>query len=106
MNVLIIEDELQTARELKHYIGILRPHYTIQAIVDSVESGLEWFSSHVYPDLIFSDIQLGDGLAFEIFKKIPVSCPVIFCTAYDAYAIKAFEHNGVDYLLKPTDAKQ
>lgn len=106
MNVLIIEDELQTARDLKHSIENLRPSFVIEAIIDSVENGLEWFSSNSYPDLIFSDIQLGDGLTFEIFKQMPVKCPVVFCTAYDEYAIKAFQHNGIDYLLKPVTEEQ
>jgi DNA-binding LytR/AlgR family response regulator len=106
MKVLIIEDELQTARDLKHSIEALRPRFNVQAILDSVESGFEWFSCHESPDLIFSDIQLGDGLAFEIFKRISISCPVIFCTAYDEYAIKAFQHNGIGYLLKPVNESQ
>ena len=106
MNVLIIEDELQTARDLRHCIENLRPSFVVDTIIDSVETGLEWFSSHPYPDLVFSDIQLGDGLSFEIFKQMPVRCPVVFCTAYDEYAIKAFQHNGIDYLLKPVTEEQ
>ena len=106
MKVLVIEDELQTARDLKHCIENLRPWFVVDAIIDSVENGLEWLASHSYPDLIFSDIQLGDGLSFEIFKQIPVRCPVVFCTAYDEYAIKAFQHNGIDYLLKPVTEEQ
>lgn len=106
MNVIIIEDELQSARDLKHSIETLRPYFIIQSILDSVETGLDWFLHHPPPDLIFSDIQLGDGLAFDIFKKIPITCPVVFCTAYDEYAINAFQHNGIDYLLKPINEKQ
>ena len=70
-----------------------------------MESGVEWFSRNQQPDLIFSDIQLGDGLAFDLFRKISIECPVIFCTAYDEYAIQAFQNNGIDYLLKPIDEK-
>src|SRR5882672_66041 len=99
MNIIIIEDEVQTAWDLQHSIEKLRPDFIVQAVLDSVESGLAWFSEHEQPDLIFSDIQLGDGMAFEIFNKIVLGCPVIFCTAYDEYAIPAFRNNGIDYLL-------
>lgn len=101
MNIIIIEDEQNAALDLERSIQFLRPHFTIQASLDSVESALEWFAGHPSPDLIFSDIQLGDGLSFDIFAEVNITCPVIFCTAYDAYAIQAFEHNGIDYLLKP-----
>ncbi len=103
--MLIIEDEWQTALDLKNAIENVRPSYVIQTILDSVESGLEWFSGHASPDLVFSDIQLGDGLAFDIFRRASITCPVIFCTAYDEYAINAFQHNGIDYLLKPVSEK-
>jgi len=105
MNIIIIEDEVQTAWDLRHTIERLRPDFVVQAVLDSVESGLDWFSGHEQPDLIFSDIQLGDGMAFDIFNKIILTCPVIFCTAYDEYAILAFRNNGIDYLLKPVDEK-
>ena len=105
MNIIIIEDEVQTAWDLRHSIERLRPDFIVQAVLDSVESGLDWFSDHEQPDLIFSDIQLGDGTAFDIFNKIILTCPVIFCTAYDEYAILAFRNNGIDYLLKPVDEK-
>lgn len=101
MNVVIIEDEVQTAWDLEQTIKGLRPDVVVDTIIDSVESGLEWFSKNPQPDLILSDIQLGDGLAFDIFSAIEIECPVIFCTAYDEYAIEAFRHNGIDYLLKP-----
>lgn len=103
MNVLIIEDEIATARDLEASIKALRPTYRIVGIVDSVEAGLEWFELHTLPDLIFSDIQLGDGLVFDIFRQVRVQCPVVFCTAYDQYAIEAFRNNGIDYLLKPLE---
>lgn len=101
MTIVIIEDEVQTAWDLKTTLGKLRPDYQVKASLDSVESSVEWFSHNQEPDLIFSDIQLGDGLSFDIFRKIRISCPVIFCTAYDEYAIRAFQNNGIDYLLKP-----
>ncbi|KAA9042096.1 response regulator transcription factor [Ginsengibacter hankyongi] len=101
MNIVIIEDELQTAWHLQNSIQVLRPDSKVVAIIDSIEAGLEWFSSNEQPDLIFSDIQLGDGLAFEMLQQLSLTCPVIFCTAYDEYALRAFQNNGIDYLLKP-----
>lgn len=101
MKIVIIEDEVQTAWDLQNSIQQLQPGCKVVATLDSVEAGLEWFSHHEPPDLIFSDIQLGDGLAFEILQQVKLTCPVIFCTAYDEYALRAFQNNGVDYLLKP-----
>lgn len=101
MNIVIIEDEVQTAKHLQALIGELQPDFKVVAIIDSIESGLEWFGSNEQPDLIFSDIQLGDGPAFEMLQQSSLKCPVIFCTAYDEYALKAFQNNGIDYLLKP-----
>ena len=79
----------------------LQPNYNVVATLDSGDSFFLWFSHNEQPDLIFSDIRLGDGLAFEILKQVNLTCPVIFCTAYDEYALTAFQNNGVDYLLKP-----
>lgn len=103
MNVLIIEDEIKTARELKTLVEQLRDNITVVDLLPSVKTSIQWFSQNNAPDLIFSDIQLADGLSFDIFKNIPVHTPVIFCTAFDEYAIRAFEANGIDYLLKPVD---
>jgi DNA-binding LytR/AlgR family response regulator len=103
MNVLIIEDEIKTARELKKLVEELRDDITVVDILPSVKAGINWFATHPTPDLVFSDIQLADGLSFDIYKAIPVHTPVIFCTAFDEYAIRAFEANGIDYLLKPVD---
>jgi two-component system, LytTR family, response regulator LytT len=103
MNVLIIEDEIKTARELKRLIEQLRDDITVVDMLPSVKAGMQWFGAHPSPDLIFSDIQLADGLSFDIYKNIAVHTPVIFCTAFDEYAIRAFEANGIDYLLKPID---
>ena len=102
MNIVIIEDEVRTALDLKNTILILQPGSRVIAMIDSVESGIEWFTNtDELPDIIFSDIQLGDGLAFNILNKVELNCPVIFCTAYDEYAMQAFQNNGIDYLLKP-----
>lgn len=101
MNIVIIEDEVQAAWDLQNSIESLQPDFKVIKIIDSVEAGIEWFKNNSQPDLVFSDIQLGDGLAFEILQHAALHCPVIFCTAYDEYAIRAFQHNGVDYLLKP-----
>jgi DNA-binding LytR/AlgR family response regulator len=103
MNVLIIEDEIKTARELKKLVEELRDDITVVDILPSVKAAIAWLESHPEPDLIFSDIQLADGLSFDIYKNTHIHTPVIFCTAFDEYAIRAFEANGIDYLLKPVD---
>jgi two-component system, LytTR family, response regulator LytT len=103
MNVLIIEDEIKTARELKQLAETLRGDIRVLAILQSIKASVEWFNNNPPPDLILSDIQLADGLSFEIFKQAVIKAPVIFCTAFDEYAIHAFEANGIDYLLKPVD---
>lgn len=101
MNVLIIEDEKPAARLLQRKLQKLG----IQAdtMLHSVEESLQWFGSNPHPDLIFLDIQLSDGLSFEIFENVPISSAVIFTTAYDEYALRAFKLNSIDYLLKPID---
>jgi two-component system, LytTR family, response regulator LytT len=104
MKIVIIEDEKLTADDLSDTILKIVPDAHIIAFLDSVSSAITWFQKNEQPDLIFSDIQLGDGLCFEIFKTVSVNTPVIFCTAYDEYAIKAFTANGIDYILKPFDA--
>lgn len=101
MNILIIEDEEPSAKRLKKMVLELAPAAVIPDNIVSVASGIEWFKQNPHPDLIFSDIQLSDGLSFEIFKQVEVSRPVIFITAYDQYAIEAFKVNSIDYLLKP-----
>ncbi|WP_442587698.1 LytR/AlgR family response regulator transcription factor [Pedobacter sp. AW31-3R] len=103
MKVIIIEDELRTAKELKGILEKLDSEITIFPILSSVAGAISWFRNNPAPDLIFSDIQLGDGLSFEIFKEVPLTIPIIFCTAFDEYAIHAFESNSVDYLLKPLE---
>jgi DNA-binding LytR/AlgR family response regulator len=101
MKVLIIEDELATATHLTKMLTELEPDANMLGVLDSIESAVKWFKSHGEPDLLLCDIQLADGLSFEIFREIEVSCPVIFTTAYDQYAIQAFKVNSIDYLLKP-----
>ena len=103
MRVLIIEDEFHAARRLKELITELRPNYRILATLDSIVASLDWFAANKEPDLIFQDIQLGDGLSFDIFNHRQINVPIIFTTAFDEYAIKAFKTNSVDYLLKPID---
>ena len=103
MNALIIEDEKLVAQELAASIAEVDPTMTIVGTVGSVKTALTWFADHAEPDLIFADIQLADGISFTIFSNYQISCPVIFTTAYNEYAIQAFKVNGVDYLLKPVD---
>lgn len=103
LTVLIIEDEIKTARELKKNIEQSIEEVTVLEIVASIKSAVRWLKENNHPDIIFSDIQLADGLSFEIFKQVEVQSPIIFCTAYDEYAIEAFKTSGIDYLLKPVD---
>jgi len=99
--VIIIEDEKPAAEWLKQLITKFNPEIKILAVIDSVRGALEWFQMYSAPDLAFFDIQLADGISFGIFEQIKVPCPVIFTTAYEEYAIKAFKVNSIDYLLKP-----
>ena len=99
--ILIIEDEKPAAEWLRQLILKLNPQISILAVIDSVNGAEEWFQNNLPPDLVFMDIQLADGLSFEIFERVQIVCPVIFTTAYEEYAIKAFKVNSIDYLLKP-----
>jgi DNA-binding LytR/AlgR family response regulator len=101
MKVVVFEDEKLASERLIELIQELRPNAEILASLKSVEAGLMWLQNNEEPDLIVSDIQLLDGSSFEIFNQQPIKCPVIFTTAYDEYAIKAFQVNSIDYLLKP-----
>ncbi|HKG05974.1 MAG TPA: LytTR family DNA-binding domain-containing protein [Pedobacter sp.] len=101
MNIIIIEDELRTAKSLENILKELRPFATITGPHQSIEEAVTALSAGAKPDLIFMDIQLADGLSFEIFKSVEISCPVVFCTAFDEYSLEAFKRNGVDYILKP-----
>ena len=101
MTTLIIEDEKPAARLLQRKLEKL--DIAVETMLHSVEESLHWFSNNEHPDLIFLDIQLSDGLSFEIFEKINIQSAIIFTTAYDEYALKAFKLNSIDYLLKPID---
>jgi two-component system, LytTR family, response regulator LytT len=101
MEIVIIEDERFTADDLAETIVRIQPDIQIATILYSVKEAIRYFQNNEHPDLIFSDVQLGDGLSFEIFKTITMTPPVIFCTAYDEYALHAFKANGIDYILKP-----
>lgn len=101
MNILIIEDELKAAKSLVTMIATVRPTAKIVSQLQSVERAVTYLSGQSMPDLIFMDIQLADGLSFDIFKRVSISCPVIFCTAYNDYSLEAFKTNGIDYILKP-----
>jgi DNA-binding LytR/AlgR family response regulator len=103
MTVLIIEDEPQAAQHIERMLQRIDASIEVLAKLDSVKSTVNWFSENKNPDLAFMDIQLGDGLSFDIFEKVKLNCPVIFTTAYDEYALKAFKVNSIDYLLKPID---
>ena len=104
MNVIIIEDEKPSARRLTRMLQSLG--LNVVAMLHSVQESLEWFQNNKHPDLIFLDIQLSDGLSFEIFENIDVKSAIIFTTAYDEYALQAFKLNSIDYLLKPIDAEE
>ena len=103
LSILIVEDEPLAAAQLAALIAGINPNARIVAVCDTVESTLRWLSENTNPNLAFFDIQLGDGLSFEIFKKSQFNAPVIFTTAYDKYTLQAFKVNSVDYLLKPID---
>jgi len=101
MKAVIIEDEIVAAQALQTLIGEVDPEIRVIAVLQSIDESEEWFQTNPLPDLVFMDIHLADGSAFTIFEKVNISCPVIFTTAYDEYALKAFEVNSIDYLLKP-----
>jgi two-component system LytT family response regulator len=101
IQVIIVEDEVGAANNLQLILKEITPVTNVRAVLPSIEQSIDWLSKNRPPDLAFFDIQLEDGLSFEIFKKVEVDFPVIFTTAFDEYAIKAFKVNSVDYLLKP-----
>ena len=101
MNIIIIEDEKPSARRLQRMLATLDMQTEI--MLHSVEESIEWFQNNQHPDLIFLDIQLSDGLSFEIFETVEIKSSVIFTTAFDEYALQAFKLNSIDYLLKPID---
>lgn len=101
MKALIIEDEVVAARSLQKLLDEVSPETEIIAVLESIEDSVKWLAHNPMPDLMFMDIHLADGSSFAIFEQVSVTCPVIFTTAYDEYALKAFEVNSIDYLLKP-----
>lgn len=103
MNILIIEDEKPAAEQLMRLLRKQLPEAFFHGPVGSIQSSVDWLEKNPSPDLIFLDIQLEDGPSFEIFRKTEVRAPIIFCTAYDQYALKAFKLNSIDYLLKPVE---
>lgn len=105
MKAVIVEDERAAVRNLTALLMDVTPEMEVIAVLDSISESVEWFKEHKSPDLVFMDIHLADGSAFEIFRHIEIACPVIFTTAYDEYALKAFKVNSVDYLLKPIGAE-
>lgn len=106
MKAIILEDEHLIALELQTKINELAPDVTIVGIMHSLASAEQWLNEHPEPDLILADIQLGDGVSFQLFERRALKCPIIFATAYDEYAIRAFKVNGIDYILKPVDDEE
>jgi two-component system, LytTR family, response regulator LytT len=105
MNIVIIEDEVLTAEDLTEIIQSIWKEVHISAVLHSVRDAIHYFLDGPAVDLVFSDIQLGDGLSFEIFRAVRIDAPVIFCTAYDEYALEAIRSNGIEYILKPFTAE-
>src|SRR5882757_8141829 len=105
MKIVIIEDEPLTAKDLAACILAAEPSAEVVASLASVREAVEYFGANEAPDLIFSDIQLGDGKSFAVFERLMRLVPVIFCTAYDEYALEAFRAAGIDYILKPFTEK-
>lgn len=105
MKVIIVEDEYFTARSLQSLLTETAPEIEVLTILQSIEECVDWFDNNPQPDLAFMDIHLADGQVFSLFDRVEVSCPIIFTTAYEEYALKAFEVNSIDYLLKPVKKK-
>ncbi|SHG03725.1 LytR/AlgR family response regulator transcription factor [Pedobacter caeni] len=106
MRVLIIEDEIHNSQRLAKILQEVEPGVQILAILEGVEDTVNWLEEHEDPDLIFMDVRLTDGLSFDIFTKTEVKCPIIFTSAFDQYALRAFKVNSVDYLLKPVNKNE
>ena len=101
MKALIIEDEVLAAQSLQKLVKEVAPDTEIIGVLQSIEESVAWFDENPMPDLVFMDIHLADGSSFAIFERTQITCPIIFTTAYDEYALKAFEVSSIDYLLKP-----
>ena len=106
MKILIIEDEVQAAEHLKRLLNTIDDDLTVMTCLTSVVDSVHWLQKNPAPQLIFMDIQLSDGISFSIFEHVEVNAPIIFTTAYDKYALKAFKVNSIDYLLKPIAQKE
>ena len=106
MRILLIEDEIPAARQLTKLLLAHNPAFQILDALDSVEGAVRWLRTFPAPDLVFMDIQIADGLSFDIFRQVEVTAPVVFTTAFDHYAVQAFKVNAVDYLLKPVDPEE
>ena len=105
MKAVIVEDEIFAAQALQGLIDEIDTTIEVLAVLQSAEDSIEWFDTHPVPDLVFMDIHLADGSSFAIFDAVNITCPIVFTTAYDEYALKAFEVNSIDYLLKPINRK-
>jgi|SRR5947209_14021555 DNA-binding LytR/AlgR family response regulator len=105
MQAIIIEDEKAVQDQLRNILAEVEPTLAVKATISSIAEGLKYFAGNPEADIIFSDIQLTDGLSFEIFHKFKLKIPVVFITGFDTFLMNAFEHNGIDYLLKPVDSK-
>ena len=105
MKVVIVEDEYAAAQSFKRLLNSIDRQIEIITVLQNVDESIEWFSTNAMPDVVFMDIHLADGDSFSIFKSVEIRCPIIFTTAYDQYALKAFEVNSIDYLLKPISKK-
>ena len=106
MKVLIIEDETIASDRLIDMLKEVAPDWEVLAVLDSIEAGVEFFKTDAEADLVFMDIELGDGQSFEIFSRATVEAPVVFVTAYQEHTLKAFKHNSIDYLLKPLNKEE
>jgi len=103
MKIVIVEDEILAAEKLKRLLKKVDSDIEVLEVLETVEDSINWFANNTSPDLVFMDIQLDDGISFEIFDEIKIDAPIIFTTAFDEYAIRAFKVNSVDYLLKPIE---
>ena len=106
MKVVVLEDEARAANHLERLLGVLAPEAKIVARLETVRDAVEFLSGNPDISLLFSDVQLADGLCFDLFSQVKITCPIIFTTAYDTYAIEAFNANGIDYLLKPIEEER
>lgn len=105
-SILIIEDEKPNADRLQRLIKTIRPKASIIGVLDSIADSVDWFNSNKHPDVVMMDVRLADGISFDIFARVNISCPIIFTTAYDEYAVRAFKYNSIDYLLKPVEPEE